>query len=100
MYILYNKNYANKSIYGAGYFPYWVYVKYFGKPMFKLGKKLKFNTYFSLMLSHILGAVAHSGFFINGFTYLNCSFFIVSMIIFPFIFLNLHKKIGVQSNKS
>jgi hypothetical protein len=62
--ILYNRKYASNSLHGAGYFPFWIYIKYFGKPVYKLARKAGINIFFSIMASCTLGSLLQVGFFI------------------------------------
>lgn len=88
---LYNPIYGGrKSLYGVGVFPFWIYIKYFGKPVYKKARKLGINTYFSLMAANILGSLAHVNFFING-TASTILWFIGSLILFAGIFFGIHK---------
>ena len=88
---LYNPIYGGrKSLYGAGVFPFWIYIKYFGKPVYKKARKIGANTYFSLMSANILGSLAHVNFFING-TASTILWFIGSLILFSGIFFGIHK---------
>lgn len=91
--IFYNSNYDNKPLYGCGIFPFWIYLKYFGRPVYKFSrKKLKFNVYFSIFNSHFLGAFIHATpFLLEGKYFSSLIFFISSFIIFPFLFYLLHK---------
>lgn len=89
--LLYNPAYGGiKSLYGAGIFPFWLYIKYFGRPMYKRGRKLGFNKYFSLMMANILGSLFHVRFFINA-DIISIYLFIGSLIIFSGIFYLIHK---------
>ena len=88
---LYNPIYGGrKSLYGAGVFPFWIYIKYFGKPVYKKARKIGLNTYFSLMAANILGSLAHVGFFINE-TASTVFWFIGSLILFAGYFFGIHK---------
>lgn len=79
------------SLYGAGVFPFSIYIKYFGKPVYKKARKLGANTYFSLMAANILGSLIHVSFFING-TPIKILWFIGSLILFTSLFFRLHKR--------
>jgi len=61
--IFLNKEYSRGSLYGAGIFPFWIYIKLFGKPFYKIARNLKCNKYFSLMSANLLGSAAHVNFF-------------------------------------
>ncbi len=88
---LYNPIYAGRnSIYGASVFPFWIYIKYFGKPVYKKARKLGANTYFSLMAANILGSLAHVRFFING-TASTILWFIGSLILCSGILFGIHR---------
>ena len=89
---LYNPIYGGrKSLYGAGVFPFWIYVKYFGKPVYKKARKFGINTYFSLMFANILGSLAHVNFFING-EFKDIIYFVISLLICATVFFILHKR--------
>lgn len=64
--ILFNPKYAKGSLYGAGIFPFWLYIKFFGKPVYLFSRKLGMNKYFSLMMANIPGSVFHAHFFDSG----------------------------------
>jgi hypothetical protein len=64
--ILVNKKYSRGSLYGAGIFPFWLYIKFFGKPVYLFSRKLGMNKYFSLMMANILGSAFHVNFFESG----------------------------------
>ena len=88
---LYNPNYAgSQSLYGAGIFPFWIYIKYFGKPMYRKARKVGLNKYLSLMIANILGSLAHVKFFINPEPE-STLYFIGSLILFAGIFYLIHK---------
>ncbi len=88
---LYNPKYAGrKSLYGAGIFPFWIYIKYFGKPIYKKARKVGLNTYFSLMAANILGSLSHVKFFLNPKPE-SVLYFIWSLILFAGIFYGIHK---------
>lgn len=90
--ILYNPVYGRvNSLYGAGIFPFWIYIKYYGKPAYKLARRIGLNKYFSLMCANILGSLFHVSFFIKYNTIILCWFFI-SLILFSGIFYFIHKK--------
>lgn len=92
--ILYNKDYAKGSLYGFGIFPYWLYVKYLGKPIYKYCRRRKFSKYFSLNCAHVFGAAFHASFFL-GAESLNSQLvkFIISFFVFPPLFWFIHKYI-------
>lgn len=64
--IIFNPKYAKGSLYGAGVFPFWIYIKFFGKPVYSFSRKLGMNKYFSLMMANILGSATHVNFFESG----------------------------------
>ena len=68
------------------------YVKYFGKPVYKFcRRRLRFNQYFSLAFSHILGALFHAGgMFIVSF-YMWLLIILGSMVIFSLCLYFTHK---------
>ena len=89
--ILFNKQYAKGSLYGVGVFPFWIYIKYFGKPVFKFcRRKLKLPRYWSIMASNILGSVAHVGFFLDGFNLKYIILFVGSLFIMTSLFWFTH----------
>lgn len=85
-----------KSLYGSGVFPFWLYIKFFGKPVYKFArKKLKLNVYFSINCAHVLGAFIHAIFpLITGTETTLFQFsltFVISFLIFPPLFYLTHK---------
>ena len=88
--LLYNKKYANGSLYGGGIFPFWLYIKFFGKPVYKFCRRMGMTKYISLTFAHTLGALAHVGFFITFEPY-KLLMFGASYAILPPIFWLLHK---------
>ena len=88
---LFNKKYSRGSIYGAGVFPFWIYIKFYGKPVYRLSRKLGLNVFFSLMMANILGSAFHVGFFIiaKPMTFV---WFIISLIIFTNVFYWNHRR--------
>ena len=89
---LYREDLNRGSLYGAGVFPFWIYVKYFGKPVFKFCKrKLKFPTYWAIMATNILGSAFHVGFFLGGFTMKMIILFLSSLFIMTSLFWIFHK---------
>ena len=98
--ILYNDDYAQNSLYGAGIFPFWLYVKYFGKPVFKFcRRKLKFPMYWAIMAANILGSAAHVGFFIGGFVK-SIIPFLISLFIMTSLFWAFHKIYSLRRKRN
>lgn len=64
--IIFNRKYSSGSLYGFGVFPFWLYIAFFGKPIYKLSRKIGLNQFFSLMMANILGSVFHVNFFSSG----------------------------------
>lgn len=48
-----------EALYGAGVPPYAQYIKYIGKPLYKLGRKLKISKVGALAVANIPGSTAH-----------------------------------------
>lgn len=93
--ILFNPKYNRGSLYGGGYFIFWIYIKYFGKPMYKASRRLGFNKFFSLMYANILGSLAHVGFFIWP-TKNNALIFIASLVICSAFFYLANKMSAIE----
>ena len=93
MHVLFNPKYSRNSLYGAGVFPFWLYIAFFGKPVYKFSRKLGMNQFFSLMMANILGSVVHVGFFSNGLVEIPA--FIISLLTMAsgFWFMNKEKRI-------
>ena len=87
--ILYNKKYRKGSLYGAGIFPFWIYIKFFGKPVYKLCRRIGINRFFSLMGANVLGSLSHVGFF-STFDLKTVVYFIGSLFLLTGIFYGLH----------
>ena len=88
--ILYNKKYSKNTLYGGGIFPFWIYSKYFGRPVYKKARKAGINVYFSIMCANILGSLFHVHSFKNMELEL-VLYFILSLLIFTSIFYAIHK---------
>jgi len=91
--ILFNRRYAKGSLYGGGIFPFWLYIKFYGKPSYRFSRKLGLNKFMSLMVTNIPGSLFHIGFFLDGLTLGNIIGFIISIVIFPYIFYFYHKNL-------
>lgn len=89
--ILFNKKYCKGSLYGAGIFPFWLYIKFFGKPVYKIARKKGFNVYFSIMCANVLGSASHVNFFIHR-NPLSLIYFLLSLLLFTTIFYVFHKR--------
>lgn len=94
--ILYNKKYANGSLYGGGVFPFWLYIKFFGNPVYKLCRKRGLSKIPSLMAANIPGSCFHVSFFSSGLR--DVPAFIVSLVMMALIFhfLNEGKTLKVM----
>lgn len=95
--ILYNKRYSYRSLYGSGIFPYWLYIKYYGKPAYVFSRKRGLNVYFSLMVANIPGSMFHVSFFKDG-TLSELLWFVISLVIFTSLFYGVHKYYVHQRN--
>jgi len=90
--ILYHPYYSKGSLYGAGVFPFWLYIKYFGKPVYKFcRKRLKLPKFFSVMASNLLGSAAHVGFFVSGFSWALILVFLISLFGMTLLFMGFNK---------
>lgn len=87
---IYNKKYSKGSLYGLGIFPFWLYVKYFGKPVYRLCRKIGLPKYLSFCGAHTLGALFHINFFIIYDLSTSIILLIASYIIFPPLFYFPH----------
>lgn len=88
--ILFNPKYYQGSLYGSGIFPFWLYIAFWGKPVYKFTRRLGFNRYFSLMSANIIGSASHAKFFSNGI--LDIPTFIISLITMTILFEIGHRK--------
>jgi hypothetical protein len=93
--LMFNPAYTQGSLYGAGLFPCWLYIKYFGKPMYVRARRLGCNKYFSLMAANILGSGFHVDWFNNGWE--DVIPFIASLIIFT-TFMTITRKFIYNRN--
>lgn len=91
--ILYNKKYGGNVLYGGGIFPFWLYLKFFGRPVYKFcRKKLNLPPFIALSMAHTLGGVAHvfvpifNGSYFAGFIKL-----LISYMVFTPLFWVVHK---------
>jgi hypothetical protein len=90
MHIIFNPKYSRKSLYGAGIFPFWLYIAFFGKPVYKFSRKLGLNQFFSLMMANILGSLCHVTFFANGL--IEIPAFIISLFTMASAFWFINKE--------
>lgn len=88
--ILFNKKYTKGSLYGAGVFPFWLYIKFFGSPVYKFCRKRGLPEIPSLMGANILGSCFHVSFFASGFR--DVPAFFISLITMALIFHFMHMK--------
>lgn len=86
----YNPKYRIGSLYGAGVFPFWLYIKFFGVPVYRFSRKLGLNKYFSLVMANILGSLTHVSFFSNGVS--DILPFFISLFSCGGVFYLLHRK--------
>ena len=88
---LFNKKYCRGSLYGAGIFPFWLYIKFFGKPVYKMARKKGLNVYFSIMCANVLGSAFHVKFFIHQKP-LSWVCFLLSLLFFTTFFYVFHTR--------
>lgn len=87
---LVNKKYTQGSLYGSGIFPFWLYIKFFGKPLYKKARRYHIPAFFSLMIANIPGSLAHVSFSLH-FNKWTILLFIMSLLIFPGLMWLNHK---------
>jgi len=95
MHVLFNPKYSRNSLYGAGIFPFWLYIAFFGKPVYKFSRKLGMNQFFSLMMANILGSLCHVTFFANGLVEIPA--FIISLLTMASAFWSINKEKHIQA---
>lgn len=86
--ILVNKKYTSGSLYGYGIFPYWLYVKFIGKPIYKFMRRRKVPVFHSLMAANIIGSGFHVGWFSDGI--LDIAPFIISLLTMAYTFQTMN----------
>jgi len=88
--VLYNKKYSKNVLYGGGIFPFWIYLKYFGRPVYKKARKAGINIYFSIMCANVLGSLFHVHFF-SRMDLESVIYFMLSLLICTSLFYGIHK---------
>jgi hypothetical protein len=89
--LLFNPKYFSGSLYGVGVFPFWLYIAFYGKPVYRFSRKrLNLSRFFSLMMANIPGSAFHVGFFKHGWT--DVVGFVISLVTMTWTFTFMHQK--------